>query len=271
MSLAARKQSAGLAAAPTAADQVTLAAILTALYQQQLAIDPANGYLREHSAPACIANQVRTFRWYEPHLPQASVRPARILDWGCQHAPDSCLLRAAFAGRFQLFGCDFVPPFRYRYFHDFARLDYTQLDDLVKLPYEADYFDAVIASGVLEHAAMDYESLKELHRVLKTDGVLVVSYLPNRWSYQEWLRREIRRKDYHRRRYGLYQASQLLKRAGFYPSCCAHHTFFWEKALERVGVGARGQQRGARLLRALLPLHWGCATLAFIARKVTCM
>src|SRR5262249_47334019 len=68
----------------------------------------------------------------------------------------------------------------------------------------------------LEHVAMDYESLKELYRVLKLDGLLILTYLPNRWSFREWLRR-VRGQDYHRRRYGLNEARRLLQRCRLDP------------------------------------------------------
>jgi ubiquinone/menaquinone biosynthesis C-methylase UbiE len=38
------------------------------------------------------------------------------------------------------------------------------------LPYAPNTFDAVVASGVLEHTAMDMEALKALFRVTKTAG-----------------------------------------------------------------------------------------------------
>jgi ubiquinone/menaquinone biosynthesis C-methylase UbiE len=52
------------------------------------------------------------------------------------------------------------------------------LSEIVKLPYPDDSFDAVLASGVLEHVPLDYESLKELHRVLRVRGRMIVTYLP---------------------------------------------------------------------------------------------
>src|SRR5262245_30808593 len=68
----------------------------------------------------------------------------------------------------------------YPVFHRYADLSYRQLDHIFRLPYPDAAFDAVIASGVLEHVPMGYESLKELHRVLRPDGRLIITYLPNR-------------------------------------------------------------------------------------------
>lgn len=240
--------------------------LLDDLYRKQLALDPGNGYLISHGSRSAIANQVRTFHWYRRRLPESGA----ILDWGCNHAPDSCLLRAWYGDRLSLFSCDFVESSRYRAFHDFARAEHSRLDDGVRLPFSSNFFEAVIGSGVLEHTAMDYESLKELHRVLKPEGVLVISYLPNWLSLDEWIRRVIRKRDFHHRLYGLSEATQLLKRAGFYPEVFGYHTFFWERRLSAIGL-RRGEQGLARMLRRILPVHVFSSTLFFVARKVFAM
>jgi SAM-dependent methyltransferase len=193
-----------------------------------------------------------------------------VLDWGCNHAPDSCLLRSTFGDGLELHSCDFLEPGRYPVFHDFGRPAHTSLDDPIRLPFASNIFDAVIGSGVLEHTAMDYESLKELHRVIKPDGVLVISALPNRLSVQEWVRRVIRRRDFHRRLYGMAEAAQLLKRSGFYPVFRGYHSFFWERRLGALGL--RRWERGlTAALKTAAPLHVFGSTLCFVARKITVM
>ncbi len=149
----------------------SLGHILNQLYREQLALRPDDPYLAEHATERNIANQVRTFEWYLPFLPCRGA----VLEWGCNHAPDSCLLRATLANALDLHGCDFREPDQYRVMYDFAGLAYTRLSHVVMLPYGADMFDAVIASGTLEHVAMDYESLKEIYRVLKPDGTLILT------------------------------------------------------------------------------------------------
>jgi SAM-dependent methyltransferase len=236
--------------------------LLLGLYRQQLSADPEDQHLSEHARPRCVANHVRTFHWYRPFLPAAG----KVLDWGCNHAPDSCLLRAWFGERLSLHACDFADPDRHRVFHEFARCAYSRLEDEVRLPYPSNFFDAVIASGALEHAATDYESLKELRRVLKLGGVLVISYLPNWLSVNEWRRRVLWKRDYHRRLYGIGEARQLLKRVGFYPLAGRYHTFFWERLAANVGLG-RWQRGLSRFLTCLLPLQVVSSTLCFVARK----
>jgi SAM-dependent methyltransferase len=244
----------------------SLECMLAELYREQLALEPENRYLIEHARPLAVANQVRTFHWYRPYLPDAGT----VLDWGCNHAPDSCLLRAWFGDRLSLFSCDFVEAGRFQVFDDFARASHKRLDDEVLLPFSSNFFDAVIGSGVLEHTAMDYESLKELHRVVKPDGVLVISYLPNWLSYKEWHRRIIRQTDFHRRLYGISEAKQLLKRCGFYPIAGGYHTFIWDRMLAAARV-QRWKRRLSWISACLLPMNVFSSTLCFVARKVRMM
>ncbi len=51
------------------------------------------------------------------------------------------------------------------------------LNENRKLPYPSKYFDYIVASGVLEHIFYPVEVLKEIKRILKDDGTLVVSLL----------------------------------------------------------------------------------------------
>ena len=236
------------------------------LYEKHLITDPNNQYLIEHSTRRRIADRVRTFRWYEPYLPSDGT----ILEWGCNHAPDSCLLRCSYGKRFSLHGCDFVPPDRYLHFYDYAGLSYTPLQDVVNIPYAPDSFDAVIGSGVLEHVAMDYESLKEIYRILKPDGVLIITYLPNWLSVNEWFRRVIRKKAFHRRLYRMSGTRQLLKRVGFCPVHSRYHTFLWDRILENIPSDTLISILN-NLLTHLLPVHLFCSTLCIAAKKTTCM
>ena len=264
--MSVRMQASQPTIAPTvpAGRDASLQRLVGELYARQHAIEPDNPYLREHGSPIWIANQIRNFHWYRPFLPDTGA----VLDWGCHHAVDSCLLRAWFGDRLSLHSCDVLEPGRYPVFHDFARAAYTRLEDAVRLPFPSNSFDAVIGSGVLEHVAMDYESLKELHRVLRPDGMLLISYLPNWLSYEEWVQRTIRKSAFHRRLYGLGEAKQLLKRCGFYPVLAGYHTFFWKRLVRAAGL-RRWERPLSALLERLLPVQVISSTLRVVARKMT--
>ena len=186
---------------------------LRSLYAEQLQARPDDAYIRRHALPEFAAGSVAVFRWYQRFLPASGV----ILDWGCRHAPDSCLLRTEYGDRYQLHGCDVVSADAFAPFHQFAGLQYVPLEDIVRIPYPEETFDAVIATGVLEHVARDYDSLRELHRILKPEGRLIISYLPNRLSLSEWRVRTIAKAGFHRRLYGLGEAYRLMLHFGFDP------------------------------------------------------
>jgi ubiquinone/menaquinone biosynthesis C-methylase UbiE len=148
-----------------------------------------------------------------------------FLDWGCHYGPDSCLLRSVYGERIELHACDFAAETEFACFREFARPLYAQLKNVVQLPYPDGTFDAVIGSGVLEHTAMDYESLKEVYRILKPAGVLVITFLPYFLSWSEWYRRSRKMRPFHWRLYGRREFSQLLKRTGFRPVEIGFQTF----------------------------------------------
>jgi SAM-dependent methyltransferase len=193
---------------------------LERLYKQYLARNPEDQYVRMHSESAFLSGTVRFFRFYEPYL----VGRTSILDWGCHHAPDACLIRSKFGQEVGLHGCDIVDPHQYGDFYRYAGLNHTQLTHPFQLPYPDAQFDAVIASGVLEHVPADYESLKELYRVLKPQGRLIVGYLPNAWSLEEWWMRVSGRKDFHRNLYSRGEFRRLLRRSGFLPIVVGYQT-----------------------------------------------
>jgi SAM-dependent methyltransferase len=191
-----------------ACDRVTL---LTRLYAEQGTAGNAL-YLHTHGQPAAIAHHVNVFEWYAPYLEGRSA----ILDWGCHHGPDSCLLRHRFGDALDLSACDFPGEEEYAPFRSYAHPRYTQLTDPLKLPYADESFDAVVGSGVLEHTAMEGESLKEVYRVLRPKGVFVVTYLPYAYSWGEW-RRRVRKVDFHWKLFTRRGFSRLLLSHGFQP------------------------------------------------------
>jgi SAM-dependent methyltransferase len=237
---------------------------LDALYREQERLAP-EAYLGDHGGARQILNHVHTFRWYAPYLPERGA----VLDWGCRHAPDSCLFRSAFGDAFALFGCDFVEPEQYRSFRDHSGVAYTKLNHPWCLPFDTHAFDVVVGSGTLEHTALDYESLKELYRVLKNDGVLVISYLPNVWSYREFVQRVLLKREFHRRLYRKSEFVGLLKRSGFYPLDVRYQTFFWEEQVARLGE-AHWTRYLLPGLRLLTPAFLS-STLCCVARKVDMM
>ncbi|MEM9009458.1 MAG: class I SAM-dependent methyltransferase [Cyanobacteria bacterium P01_F01_bin.86] len=82
------------------------------------------------------------------------------------------------------------------------------------LPFKQDSMDIVLSFGVLEHVVNDLESLKELNRILKSEGLLFCFNLPYQFSWTQNLA-HARVNYYHDRLYSKHQVGQLLKHTGF--------------------------------------------------------
>lgn len=228
------------------------------LYRTQLTLTPHDDFLIRHREARFLQGTVQVFHFYLPYLPAAG----RILDWGCRHAPDACLIRREIGPQVKLAGCDLVAPGSYRAFFDYAGLEYTQLREGSGLPYENAAFDAVIASGVLEHVVMDYESLKELHRVLKPGGRLIVTYLPNRRSVEEWCIRTRYKSGFHLRTYSLRLIRELFLHTGFVPLTAGYQTRFDLLPADSAAM------RLTRPFIRLLQMHRLTSCLCLVAEKV---
>lgn len=114
--------------------------------------------------------------------------PGRVLDWGCGHGQISHMLKKK--------GVDVQS---YDYLADreptvvtlerYPDVQAHVSGDPVKLPFEDGEFDTVLSCGVLEHVQQPGDSLKELHRVVRPGGRLLIYKLPNRLSYLEAIAR----------------------------------------------------------------------------------
>jgi SAM-dependent methyltransferase len=82
--------------------------------------------------------------------------------------------------------------------------------DAVDLPFPGCTFDIATALDVIEHLDDDYAALKELWRIMKPGGILIVSVPAYRFLWTYW-------DDIlgHRRRYTTRTLRDVAKRAGF--------------------------------------------------------
>jgi ubiquinone/menaquinone biosynthesis C-methylase UbiE len=86
-------------------------------------------------------------------------------------------------------------------------------DPLTKLPYYDQYFDAVVSIGVLEHVRdtgnIEYNSLSEIQRILKPDGVFICYHFPNKLSWIESITKHLDSKYNHTFKYNLDDIKKL--------------------------------------------------------------
>lgn len=189
--------------------------MLKQLYRKQLAYAGANGgtlgdmaYLRtKFELDITIERQIRVVDMFADQI------RGKVLEWGCQHGFDSCLLRMRLGDAVELFGCDVIPGEVFKPFREFSGMKYKYLDHPYRLDYPPDFFDVATSNGVLEHVPNDLDSLREIYRILKPGGTFVLTCLPNRYSYTETIQR--RRGLGHDRLYSMGQAKRMLSAQGF--------------------------------------------------------
>jgi SAM-dependent methyltransferase len=143
-----------------------------------------------------------------------------VLDWGCGYGQMTYLLRQR---GFQVTSFDVGAPDTIMPDIPICRnLAVVRSQHPTKLPFESASFDAVLGCGVLEHvdecsgqAGAERESLREIARVLRTGGQLLVYQLPQRDAWQETLIRRLQLGYSHPRRYTAGEIGQMLRAAGF--------------------------------------------------------
>ncbi|TET67031.1 MAG: class I SAM-dependent methyltransferase [Candidatus Zixiibacteriota bacterium] len=106
----------------------------------------------------------------------------RILDVGCRDGH----LKKFLKGDYQYSGIDIVP--------EFEAPDITIQDICAGTNFEAGFFDVAFCIEVLEHVTNPYFVLREIHRILKPGGRLVLS-VPNPYHFKEILWNLLRVKD----------------------------------------------------------------------------
>lgn len=243
--------------------------LVVRLHRDQLELRPSD-FLQMHlTNRTIIKRHVDAFRRYAPYL-----RGGNILDWGCRHAIDACLIKNHFGAEARLFGCDVMDE-GYEVFFQFADLEFSMLDHPNELPYGDDTFDAVVGSGVLEHVPNDVESVREIRRVLKPGGNLIITFLPNRYSYVECLSKVLGR-PHHDRLYSMGSVRQLLSQSGLAPVYSAYH-----QVMPTLAGGASAKIGRIRVINRLVqflyrfngffeelwPTRWAATNIMVVAQK----
>ncbi len=147
--------------------------------------------------------------------------PGRLLDWGCGYGQMTYLLQRR---NFQVTPFDIdtrdaplpdIPLCR--------GLSIVRTPERTALPFPTAKFDAVLSCGVLEHVdeysqpGNELESLREIARVLRPGGLVLIYQLPQRFAWQEALIRRFKLGYTHPRRYTAAEIVRLLRLTGYQP------------------------------------------------------
>ena len=142
-----------------------------------------------------------------------------LLDWGCGYGQMTYLLqrRGFRVTSFDLGASDTPMP-------DIPLcngLNIVRTTHSTQLPFDDASFDAVLSSGVLEHVdehsqpGNERKSLRELARIIRPGGYLLIYQLPQRYAWQEAAIRTWKLGYAHPRRYSAAEITAMLTQAGF--------------------------------------------------------
>lgn len=187
-----------------------------------LSIETTNSDAYIASKRALAANSEQLIRVYD-QVRGALKSSHKVLDWGCRHGVFGFLTRSDLGDEIELHGCDVCDPTEYQNHYVAANLCYQQIRHPWVLDYGAETFDTIIGGGTLEHVPNHSASLTELWRVLKPDGALIVTHLPNSTSWTECISRFFFPEQAHKRLYDLATFRQQLLDHGFLPERWGHH------------------------------------------------
>lgn len=168
--------------------------------REQWGQDPCGAvYDREHElGTLAFFDEVERYRYqeYAPWMPRVmefeKFRGARLLEVGCGMGTD--LLQFARGGA-RCTGIDLTPRSieitRHR-FKLYGAEGNFMISDGEHLPFRSESFDVVYSNGVLHHTPDTAGSIREVHRVLRPDGVAKIM-LYHRNSLNYWIEIVLRR------------------------------------------------------------------------------
>ncbi len=195
-----------------------------------------------------IRNYIRIANDIARQLPSG-----RLLDWGCGYGQMTYLLRRR---GLEVTAFDIGAPGESA-LPDIPLcrgLEIIRTSHPTKLPFEDGAFDALLSCGVLEHVdesgepGDELKSLREIARVLRPGGRLLVYQLPQQHAWQEALARRLRRAYFHPRRYTAAEIAELLREAGFTVSRLKRANMLPKNLTGLPGVVRRAYSRFSRVL-----------------------
>lgn len=147
----------------------------------------------------------------EINVPSSQRRSINILEWGCGVGFHGELLREL---GFEVVSCDIPDSLSTGQEFIIDEKEIVFLNHPYNLPFDDDEFHVVLSFGVLEHVPYEIDSINEIHRVLKVEGIFFITLLPAKLSYINQIA-HLRGDWYHDRLYDFGTINKLLNSENF--------------------------------------------------------
>jgi len=156
----------------------------------------------------------------------------RILDLGCGYGYNTCIINSLLPES-EVTGVDYGKYCKKSWYLIKKKgFNIKFIDsDARRLPFGENFFDIVITMGLLEHIGEEINQIafkkkleekkciREVNRVLKPNGFLMLNYLPNKYSYIEFMTKHFLHRlsniYFHPKKFTKKEISSLLKESGF--------------------------------------------------------
>ena len=191
----------------------------------------------------------------------------KVLDWGCGKGHCSYLLK-----KFGVpaISCDLKSSRNDSAFGQDtpiiseADIKVLPIEHSYIIPFDANQFDAVISMGVLEHVSNDLQSLFEINRILKPNGLFFCFFLPQKLSWTQFLSRKMG-DTYHDRLYTKKSVNELLIKSDFLLHDIWHRQLFPKNSVNYPIHNTF--ERLDHFLNNNTPLKYFSTNLEFVAEK----
>jgi len=144
------------------------------------------------------------------------------------------------------------------------------LGDLLNNPFKKESFDIILLNQVLEHISEDLDVLRELHRILKPGGILILG-VPNEGCLIAQLRnnivqREIKRTSDHVQQYTEFAIRNKLSQSGWRIKSIRKEGFFLPHMIMNTILA--GSDAGFKIIKFLCRhVESQCGGFYFVCEK----